>query len=561
LDDLHLAHIYNDKIEKAGYKIEIHKKIEKLEAEKSKIRSEKAKETRDGEVLREMRSIIENRAREAKLDRENELRERKGYKRAYFKEGLIHLKNQDYDQALKLYKDTTNRLNRIKKYNIAGVSLVVASLILMKEENFKEIKRLLVEIKKSLSGLAKSFSETFAVTLLEYIIGLKKIHDDLNFKEALGYFEEALPLFEEELILLYEIKGEEYQEEEMPERTVEMYARQRDIERHIKKLAESIEKELHHVKKREAIQNQYWRFILDDISKGKIINASISYLETVSKLIKEGYTRLAAVSLILGSIILLNEKDLKIAKETFEKHVEENKSDLESLPEIQIMEYFFPAIRKDEKSVVKLIINSLVEKLVLFEPEIKLLKLTLGEEISEEEEIKEMLSREEYGKLSKLRVEYDQRYGKIESKRGDARRDKDTIFKKRKPMRKRYYSPILELLESLLYKEAAMKYVELANSLSKRKDLETSSLMMLLHGLALLKSGESLKSIRNNLNDYLNSLGVNRKLVGETFYIMLIMFLIEVKLYNFDKYIPKIKEMLKILPLFDEERVLIEIEE
>ena len=463
LDDLHLAHIYNDKIEKAGYKIEIHKKIEKLEAEKSKIRSEKAKETRDGEVLREMRSIIENRAREAKLDRENELRERKGYKRAYFKEGLIHLKNQDYDQALKLYKDTTNRLNRIKKYNIAGVSLVVASLILMKEENFKEIKRLLVEIKKSLSGLAKSFSETFAVTLLEYIIGLKKIHDDLNFKEALGYFEEALPLFEEELILLYEIKGEEYQEEETPERTVEMYARQRDIERHIKKLAESIEKELHHVKKREAIQNQYWRLILDDISKGKIINASISYLETVSKLIKEGYTRLAAVSLILGSIILLNEKDLKIAKETFEKHVEENKSDLESLPEIQIMEYFFPAIRKDEKSVVKLIINSLVEKLVLFEPEIKLLKLTLGEEISEEEEIKEMLSREEYGKLSKLRVEYDQRYGKIESKRGDARRDKDTIFKKRKPMRKRYYSPILELLESLQYKEAAMKYVELAN--------------------------------------------------------------------------------------------------
>jgi len=49
LDDLHSAHIYNDKIEKADYKTEIHKKIETLEAEKSKIRSEKAKETRDGE--------------------------------------------------------------------------------------------------------------------------------------------------------------------------------------------------------------------------------------------------------------------------------------------------------------------------------------------------------------------------------------------------------------------------------------------------------------------------------------------------------------------------------
>ena len=560
LDDLHLAHIYNDKIEKAGYKIEIHKKIEKLEAEKSKIRSEKAKETRDGEVLREQRSIMENKAREAKLDRKNELRERKGLRRAYFKNGLIHLKNQEFDQALKIYKETTNRLNRIKKYNIAGVSLAVASLILMKEEKFKEIKQLLVETKKTLSGMAKLFSETFAVTLLEYIIGLKNIQDDLNFRLALPFFE-VLPLFEEELILLYEIKGEEYQEEETPERTVEMYARQRDVEKHIKKLAKSIEKEVHHVKKREAIKNQYWRLILDDISKGKMINASISYLETVPKLIKEGYTRLAAVSLILGSIILLNEKDLKIAKETFEKHVEENKSDLESLPEIQIMEYFFPAVRKDEKSVVKLIINSLVEKLVLFEPEIKLLKLTLGEEISEEEEIKKMLSREEYGKLSKIRVKFDQDFGKLQAKVVDAKRDQERILKRRTPMKKRYYSPILEMLKIKKYKDVAEKYLELAYTLTKRKDLETSSLMVILHGLALLKTGESLKIIKNNINNFLNSLGVNKKLVEETYYIMLILFLIEVKIYNFDKYLHKIKEMLEILPLFEEERVLIEIEE
>ena len=33
-----------------------------------------------------------------------------------------------------------------------------------------------------------------------------------------------------------------------------------------------------------------------------------------------------------------------------------------------------------------------------------------------------------------------------------------------------------------------------------------------------------------------------------------------IKRYNFDKYLPKIKEMLEILPLFEEEEVLIEIE-
>ena len=221
------------------------------------------------------------------------------------------------------------------------------------------------------------------------------------------------------------------------------------------------------------------------------------------------------------------------------------------------MKYFFPAIRNDEKSVIKLIIDSFIEKLVLFEPEIQILRNIAGEEISEEEEIEEM-SRKEYGKLSKIRIDFEQRYGKLHSKQGDARRDKENSLKKRKPMRKRYYLLILELLETKKFKEGAEKYLELAYSFSKRKDLESSSLMVIFYGLALLKAEEPLKSIKKNINIYLNSLGVNKKLVEETFYIMLIMFLIDVKLYNFDKFLPKIKEILEILPMFEEEKVLIE---
>ena len=288
-----------------------------------------------------------------------------------------------------------------------------------------------------------------------------------------------------------------------------------------------------------------------------MINASIGYFDIIPKLIKEGYIKLAAVSLILGSIILINEKTVKISEETFQKHVDENKSDLKPLPEIEIMKYFFPAIRNDEKSVIKLIIDSFIEKLVLFEPEIQILRNIAGEEISEEEEIEEM-SRKEYGKLSKIRIDFEQRYGKLQSKQGDARRDKENSLKKRKPMRKRYYLLILELLETKKFKEGAEKYLELAYSFSKRKDLESSSLMVIFYGLALLKAEEPLKSIKKNINIYLNSLGVNKKLVEETFYIMLIMFLIDVKLYNFDKFLPKIKEILEILPMFEEEKVLIE---
>ncbi|NVM36215.1 MAG: hypothetical protein HWN81_11515 [Candidatus Lokiarchaeota archaeon] len=560
LDDLHLAHIYNDKIVKKEYKTEIHKKIEELESEKSAIRSEKAIKTRKGEELKEKVSIIETRAREALLDKENDIKERIGLRKRYFADGLSNLKNQQYAKAFEIYKNTINRFNLRNKYRLAGVSLAIACLILIKEDKFEDAKKLLTETTKQLNSLGRLFSGTFALILIEYIIDLKIFENEQKFKDSLHFFE-VLPLFEEELILLFELKGEEYQKETQREKTVETLVKRKEDEKTIKKLGKSIHKEPQHIKQREVIRDQYWRLILEDISNGKMSNISLEYFDTNPRLIKEGYIKPAAVSLILGSIILINEKDVNIAQETFEKHLEENKSDLESLPEIQIMKYLFPAIKDNEKSVVKLIINSLLEKLVLFEPEIKLLKIIIGEEISEEEEIKEMLSREEYGKLSKLRVEYDQRYGKIESKKGDARRDKDIIFKKRKPMRKRYYSSILELLEAQKYEAAALEYLKLTNSLSKRKDFETSSLMILLYGLSLLKAGEPLKLIKKNIYDFLNSLGVNKKLIQETLYVMLIIFLIDIKLYNFDKYLPKIKEMLEILPLFEEEEILIEIEE
>ncbi len=402
LNDLHLAQVYNDKIENKEYKTEIHKKIEKLEAEESAVRSKKAIETRKGEVLKEKGSIIEKRAQEAMLYKDNQMRERRGLKRAYFIDGLTHLKNQQYNKAFEVYKSTTNRLSLIKKYDLAGVSLAVAILILMKQNKFGDIKELLNETKAKLSGLGTSFSETFVVTLIEYIIDLKNLQEEQKFKESLKFLE-SIPLFEEELELLEDYLGVDYQKEEKLEKV----------------------------------------------------------------------------------------KDKEISKEP----------------------------------------------------------------------VKEILSRAEVGELSKKQMEMDQRFGKIQSKKGDAKKDKERIFKKRKPMRKRYYSPILDLLESQNYEKAANKYLELAHTHSKRKDLEASSLMVNLYGLALLKVGESINVIKNNINDYLNSLGVNKKLVKETFYIMLILFLIDSKLYNFVKYLPKIKEMLEILPLFEEENLLIDIEE
>jgi len=403
-DNLDLAHVYNDKIEKPAYKTELHKKIEMLEAKKSEIRSKKAIEARKEEELKEKDSIIEKRAQEARLDKDNDMKERKGLKRGYFKESLNYLNNQQYDEALEIYKNTMNRLNLTNKYKLAGVSLAIASLILMKQNKFEEAKNLLDKTKKSLSSLGKLFSETFAVTLIEYIIDLKRFQDEIKLKKSLKYFED-LPLFDEELSLVNDLIGKEHKEEIIP--------------------------------------------------------------------------------------------------------------------------------------------IALIDEIIL-----------------EDQEQKEIISRKDLGEQSKLQIDINQRYGKMQAKSVDAKRDKKRILKKRRPMIKRYYSSILELLKSQNFKEAAAEYLKLADKFfSKIKDFEISSLMVTLHGFALLKAREPLKLTKMNINTYFNRLGVNKKLVEESFYIMLILLLIDIKLYNFENYMSEIKEMLEILPIFEEEKVLIEIEQ
>ena len=384
LDDLHNAQVYNDRINNKSFKKEIHKSIDKLEAERSVIRSEKAKETQEGIDLEEKRSMIKDKAREyRRIDQKKEFRERTARKTRYFKTALNHLSNQEYNKAVDLYKDSIVELNRFKKYNLAGVSLAIVSLLLFKEDREKDVRYLLEKTKGSLPGLG---IETFPVTLVEYILQCKKYKDELKFNEAL-VFMEALPLFNEEEILLNSFKGEDYEEEEI----------------------------------------------------------------------------------------------IEIVAETHE----------------------------------------------------------------------ELTQRQA--------IEIDQRYGKIQSKLGDIRREKPDLLNKRKAT-KRIYKPIFTLLETKNYQEAAVKYYELAETIvSKRKDLKIGSLLILLHGLCLLKVREPYSLIRESINQFLNRRGVNKKLLEDTYEIMVIHFILDIKEYNLENYIPKIKGLLEILPLFEEEIELIDI--
>jgi hypothetical protein len=175
------------------------------------------------------------------------------------------------------------------------------------------------------------------------------------------------------------------------------------------------------------------------------------------------------------------------------------------------------------------------------------------------EPIEEKLSREEVGERTKFNIKIEQKYGKLLQKMGDVRRESTEFLKQRVAMKKRYYKKVITLLEIKSYKEIGLEYFNLAETMSKKIDFRTSSLMVLLHGLALIKSKESTQKIRSNISRFLESLGFNKKLVEDTYYIRCIDFILDVISNKMDKYLSKINGLLEILPLFEEEKQLIEV--
>ena len=410
LEDFSSAYSNNDKILDKSKKTKLNEEIQKKQSDISASDAQAAIKSYDETVLlKEKESDIRNRAREAQQDKETLFKQRNALRRSLFDKGLKFLKNRDYVSALKEYDIHIPFLIK-KRFNLVGISLAVSLLILDKLKKVEELEESLNNIKNKLGSLEKSFSETFPVKLLEYILNIAKLGDQLKFKEVLQYVEH-LALFDEELDLLYEL--------------------------------------------------------------------------------------------------------LDKSKKT---------TDIEDTEQL---------IVDREKSLV---------------PK------------EHEREIKDIqLSREELAKQKQFSIQLDQMFGIIQKKMPDVRREKQEHLKKRTFMKNRIYTDVITLLKENSFKDAGKEYLKLAFILSKRKNFESSSLMVLLQGLTLLIAKEPLKEIRINIKSYLSSLGFNKKLLEDTYPIRCIEFLLNVTSHNVEKYLPTIKEILDILPLFEEEKHLIDI--
>ena len=556
LDELPAAQAILNMIENKFRKTELNRKIEKLEAEKSSTEAKKAEESSRGEISKERLSIIRNKAREARQERDSSLKQNKALRRAYFTEPLKYLDEQNYDKAIKSYEENINRLIDRSRLKLAGLSLAIILLMYLKQNKIEEFRKILSQTKKKLGSLEKSFTETFSVALVEYILDIEKLGDSIKLQESLE-FVENLPLLDEEISLLYEILGKSPKILEPEDLEKEIAETEYKLE-NLLELAHNISKEKKDIAKRKLMKNQYWKLALEDLTNKKYEVAANEYKDTISKLLEKKFVRQAALSLILYVSLIIKIKNLSLAKINFNNIISKYKEiyhDFEDLPEIKIFKELLLASENDNLKLINACIDLLIEKLILFDPEISLLK-SISPEDQKSEPLEDKLSREELGKKRKFEIVEAQKFSKLQQKMGDVRRERPEFLKQRNAMKKRYYKEVIPLLEIKSYKEAGLEYFRLAQSLAKRRDLRTSSLTILLHGLAYIKAEEPIQTIRSNIKKYLDSLGLNKKLVEETYYILCIDFILDVISFKMDTFLSKINDLLEILPLFDEEKLI-----
>ncbi|MFO8019169.1 MAG: hypothetical protein R6U96_11075 [Promethearchaeia archaeon] len=560
LDDLSSAHVYNDKIENKEYKSEIHKKIAKMEASRSAIKSKKAEESLRGEILKEQISLIKKKARDARADKKNDLKQRGGLKRAFFKDPLELLKKQNYQEAYKAYKRAALRLNRIKKYNLAGTSFMVASLILMKQRKFDKLIKSFKSLEDEISESSKIFFETFPMVLIDYIISLKKIGDEAKLNAALSYIE-YLPLFEEELGLLYDILGKERRTELKAGDDSTEVADAQKLKAKIKIISKKIENTKQDESKRKLMKSKYWIKPLDSLENEEYLNASMNYLDVVPPLMKKDFQKHAAIAIILGSFTLLKAKNIHFAYSTFQEQREQFDKELKNLPEISLAGYIFNAFEHNMDQIISFGMGKLTEELILFNPEIDFLRKIADIDIQKasEEDSSKKLSRKERADLKKLRVELDQTYGLLKQRKRDVKTEFTQFFRKRKAMRRRFYDDILSSLKQEDYTEAAAQYSELAHRFAKRKDTLLVSISIMLYAFCLLQTDFNYEEIGQKVDSYIKTLDIREGLINDTFVIKLLTFILNLRAYGITDYNSRIRTMLEDLPLFEEEKHLLKI--
>ncbi|MBY9008046.1 MAG: hypothetical protein KGD63_14995 [Candidatus Lokiarchaeota archaeon] len=390
LGDLSAALSNIDKIIDKNIKKEAYSKMTRKEETKISQESKKIKASLKAKSIKESLSDIIKLANESKSELGYNFKQRKGFKRAFFEGALENINKKNYQAALELYKKSILRMEKIKQYYLAGVSVAIITLIYIKIKKQNE----LIEFIEKNTYSKNIYYNTFPIILIEYIVNLMKMNEDFKVKNALNYMEN-LPLFENEKELLFElIEKSAYKEikkkiikdnqistkEEKGKNSRKMLELDQKIDILHQKLRDhkTIFQEL--FKKRNALKRRYYNEILDLLENDKYLEASDIYYELTKAFSKrKDYENSTLLILLYGLSNIKAKSSIKEIKEKINEYLNGLGTSKGLVSEIFQIDILLFIIDVFDHSVSKYIshINGMLEAIPLFEEEKKLLPLKL----------------------------------------------------------------------------------------------------------------------------------------------------------------------------------------
>jgi hypothetical protein len=522
LGDFQTARQYNARIEDKVRVKQYHQKMTDIEAKQSGDQALRAKKDQESKISAEKLSQLQNFARDQRLAHDNMLRMRNSLKKRYFQSPIDAIIRNDLDKAVDLYSEASRDLIKTRKYELAAITVSMAELVALLLRNVPKIKEIREQTDALLGVSTKIFHDTFPIRVMDFVMEMLDANLIPNMKQGLRIFEHVA-LFPEEKLVLEALIGKPTDFDALIgsfRKSIE--TTEKDLPSNFRVLIGKIVVDPALYSKRAAFESKFWVDCNDDVASQNYESASQKYLNSVNELLNRNLEHLSRTSVIMGMLCLLKVKNAQEVQKELERILfKESKRvpNYDSAPEFKLMNIFLDFYEKTTKSEeITEMANAFINLLPLLDWE----KSFISGLILRKDGSGESKSETRTVSLANGCTEIDdtlvsQQIVVLSQQLASMKSEFDDMLRKRELGKRTYFTEIFSDLSSDNYTSAAEKYFNLAKRMARRDDFEQAGLMIFLASLCLIKLNRPFLEIKNQIENVLNSLGLVKKILEETF--------------------------------------------
>jgi hypothetical protein len=376
---------------------------------------------------------------------------------------------------------------------------------------------------------------------------------------------EILALFPEEKIVLESLLGDQSNFQDIMNKHKEILTKENNaLPSNYTLLIEKISSDPAALSKRRTLEIKLWGACQDHFARQEYEQSSMTYLHLIDELKTRNLDLFAVASSVMGFVVQLKYKSPADAYRDFEKFVFriEKEYDIVRKSEfIQLLDIFLQHYQDSKASaMIGQIGEVFVSKLPLFDWEISFLSPIVGKAVKTEIQPDAAF---QTGTIISSSIDYNddtllsQQLIVLTQMLTNMKNEINSLKEKREKLVRMYFSDIFNDLSEDKFIEAAQKYVTLSKRMARRNDYDQASLMVLLAVLSQTKAGKPIGDIKKELDENLQSLGIVKKILDESFGIKLALFLLDALQSNSDSIRSHLRDLLILLPILENEKKIV----